>query len=553
MVNPKQNSKTTGKSLPLWQSLNVELKEKDVQKLASEQDWDYVDLKIYPLERDALMLLKKKEVLDTKSLLYFVNGKVLKLASTDPSNQATQTLIASLQKRGYRVSLSLMSEESFQFAWDVYQKWNTEKENELTKTLKQTSAQTFEKEIQNLEELKSKLQTAVGEEILELLNLGALRTGASDIHIDPQAQNVLLRFRIDGLLYEIFRLDLEKYQHLAQQIKYRSNLKANLTSLPQDGHYEFDFQAHKVSVRVATFPTNFGESFVLRFVDKGKTLFGFEELGFQEFLQQKIQTALLRHRGMLLVTGPTGSGKTTTLYALLQKLNNSHSKIVTLENPIEYQLPGLIQSQIDPAHGYDFQTGVRSILRQDPDVLMVGEIRDQETAEIAFQAALTGDLVFSSLHTGRAQEAIPRLFNLGLRPFMLAPGLNAIIAQRLVRKVCPECHLTHTLSATEQQEFQATLTTIKEIMPKIKPLPNLIYQAKPEGCEKCSHTGYRGRTVIGEVLLITEAIRELILKRASADAIFKQARTEGFLTLEEDGLLKVLAGITTLEEVERVK
>ena len=328
-------------------------------------------------------------------------------------------------------------------------------------------------------------------------------------------------------------------------------MKLNVATEPQDGRYYFNFNKRKVDVRVSALPTEYGETFVLRLLDSGKKALDFETMGYVGRNLELVKGATAIANGMVLVTGPTGSGKTTMLYAMLRQFNKPEAKIVTLEDPIEYHLENVAQSQINEKRGYSFGSGLRAILRQDPDVVMLGEIRDLETAETAAQAALTGHVLLSTLHTNSAVDTIPRLLNIGLQPYMVAPAIHTIVAQRLVRVVCKECGQDEAVKDSEKEEIEKVLAGVRTVAPDmVLEIPATIKNAT--GCPKCSHTGYSGRTAIAEVFVFDDTIRDLILGKKSSREILEAARAQGMLTLKEDGMLKVIAGQTTLNEVFRV-
>jgi type IV pilus assembly protein PilB len=328
-------------------------------------------------------------------------------------------------------------------------------------------------------------------------------------------------------------------------------MKVNIEDVPQDGRFVFHVKERKFHVRVSSIPTEYGESFVMRVLDTEKNIVDFPSLGFSGYNLRALEQAISRSAGMILLTGPTGSGKTTTLYSIVHKLNSPELKICTLEDPIEYRLPYLAQSQIDENAGYTFAKGLRALLRQDPDIIMVGEIRDRETGEIAMQAALTGHIVLSTLHTNSSVESISRLVNMGMKPFMIAPALNTVIAQRLVRRVCTQCSYDAPLSQKEQESMYALLEDMKKYHAlETAGLPPTVKAA--QGCDYCSHTGYKGQTALVEVFVIDEDIKEMIMNGAFAGDLLEKARRKGMITMMESGLLQVIAGETTLSEVYRV-
>ena len=338
--------------------------------------------------------------------------------------------------------------------------------------------------------------------------------GISDIHFAPEKEDVRLEVRLHGILEEISRLSHKAYQDFVRQIKFLSKLKLNLTNVPQDGHYTFAQGDRTVNVRVASIPSRFGEKFTLRLLDPDRGIVPLEQLGFDEDIYKKLADIVQLPNGIFLITGPTGSGKTTSLYALLNTIVGKDRNIITLEDPVEYELPGIVQSQIDAEHDYTFASGLRSILRHDPDVILVGEIRDYETAQTAIDAALTGHLVLSTLHTNSAVEAIPRLLAMGVSPYTFAPALRAILAQRLVRTLKPEC--------------------------------------KDGKCDPSNNDSYSGRTSLPELLVATPAIRDLIINNETAETILAKAKEEGYRTMGDWGKILVERGITSESEILRV-
>jgi len=366
----------------------------------------------------------------------------------------------------------------------------------------------------------------------------AINKDASDIHLQPKSATTELRFRIDGVLYDFDPPPKSMLAAITTRIKILSNLDIAERRLPQDGRFKLKVGHNEVDIRVSCFPTIYGESIVLRLLNTSSPLLGLQQLGFSPRDLERFLTFIFRPYGLILVTGPTGSGKTTTLYTALNEIRSSEKNMITLEDPVEYRLPFLQQSQMNSSIGFDFARGLRSILRQDPDVIMVGEIRDRETAEIAIHASLTGHLVFSTLHTNDATGAAVRLINMGVEPCLITSSLIGVLAQRLVRRICPDC----------REEYKVPKETLKKMS-----LPDSIttfYRGK--GCPRCLKSGYRGRTAVFELLASSEAIRNLILARASSDEIKRQAQAEGMKTLRESGVEKLKAGMTTVDELLRV-
>jgi len=386
----------------------------------------------------------------------------LRIAIVDPENPETKKIIAKLKANDYQLNLNLCSLESLNSARQIYKIAKFKPRTETEIQIEERNIVAHDVEIENLSQYANKLETIQADTLLELISAAAIKTSSSDVHIQPEEHSALLRFRIDGVLKTIFQMPSKVYEALIKQIKYEAHLKLNITHLPQDGQFHLKANEVKIDVRVSILPTEYGETIVMRFLDPSRGIVELSKLGIQGKNLKVMEEVMKIQNGMILVTGPTGSGKTTTLYSILNKLNTVEKNILTLEDPIEYHLPRISQSQVDDSKGYSFALGLRSILRQDPDIVMVGEIRDQETAETAAQAALTGHLVLSTLHTNSAVETIPRLVNMGIKPFILAPALNVLIAQRLVRRICPFCAKEKNIPQVEKDYLQKHLGEMQE-------------------------------------------------------------------------------------------
>jgi len=380
----------------------------------------------------------------------------------------------------------------------------------------------------------------------------AVEGGASDIHIEPTKDKSRVRFRVDGILYSSIFLPLSIHSAIVARIKILANLKIDETRIPQDGRFSTRFDGKDIDFRVSTFPTSLGEKVVIRVLDPAEGLKSFEELGLERRNFEMVKAAIKKPYGLILATGPTGCGKTTTLYTILNLLNKEGVNIVTLEDPIEYFIGGVNQSQIRPEIGYSFSQGLRQVVRQDPDIIMVGEIRDEETAALAINAALTGHIVLSTLHTNNAVGVIPRLIDMKVKPFLIPPALSIAIAQRLVAKLCPACKKKVKARKEVKDLILSEVESLPQIIKKeLKiPSPLMVYEAK--GCKKCNFRGFAGRIGVFEVLSMTDELAAIILRTPEEQKIIQEASRQGMITMKQDGILKVLDGITTTEEVLRV-
>ena len=429
----------------------------------------------------------------------------------------------------------------------------------------------IKKKIKNILGLKEEIKQSALKNVSELLEVilgGAMNLDSSDVHIEAEEQQAKIRVRNDGILQDVTTLAREVYEKILSRIKLLSGIKLNITDRPQDGRFSVfvgeltvaETPSHLpphpasrgsvIEIRVSTLPSEYGESVVLRILNP-KSLINLDALGLRADLLNLFKKEIKKPNGMIIVTGPTGSGKTTTLYAFLKQIDKPEIKIITIEDPIEYHLEGISQTQVNPARGYDFATGLQSIMRQDPDVILVGEIRDSKTCQIALQAALTGHLVFSTLHTNDAAGTVARLTSLEGNLVNIGPAINLAIAQRLVRKICPKCVQLKTPGAQDLTKIKKALSGISKTVKAPKVTSKLkIPQAK--GCKQCNFTGYRGRIGIFEAILIDDDMEGFILKNPSIAAFKAEAIKKGMSTIYQDGIIKVLEGLTTIEEVERV-
>jgi len=419
--------------------------------------------------------------------------------------------------------------------------------------ISQSIVKDIQEKVKNIPDLKEKIEKSLKKsvtELLEIILVGAINLDSSDIHIEPEEEQAKFRIRVDGILQDVMSLDLKTNKVLLSRVKLLSKLKLNVTDRPQDGRFSISMGKTPIEIRASALPAEYGESIVLRILNP-KNLISIEALGLRKDLLELFKKEVEKPNGMIIVTGPTGSGKTTTLYAFLKKINKPEIKIITIEDPIEYHLEGISQTQVASEKGYDFANGLRSIMRQDPDVVLVGEIRDFETAKIALQAALTGHLVLTTSHTNDAAGTVARLQALGEKPVNIAPAINMAIAQRLVRKVCEKCIEFKKISASDLVKIKKALKGLpKEI--KVPNLTSAIKIPQTKGCKHCNFTGYQGRIAIFEAFLIDDEIEKFILTSPSIGALRKLATKKGMILMRQDGFIKILEGITTIEEVERV-
>lgn len=500
----------------------------------------FIKLEGKAIGADVLNLVPEPAARRYKIIPFEKQGEELWVAMEDPLDIQ---IIQFVEKRsGMRIKPFLaLPEDILKAIGDQYSQNLT---SEVTSALNEVRSVSPEQDLQQGPEI---IREAPVANIINQLLEYAIKTRASDIHIEPQEDRTRVRYRIDGILQEKILLPKGVHDALISRIKILSVLKIDEKRLPQDGRFTFTYGKDEVDLRISTVPTVFGEKVVMRLLPKTSGAPTLLELGLRGVSLKALEGQLLRTHGIILICGPTGSGKTTTLYSVLSKISTTRVNVVTIEDPVEYQIPGVNQVQVNPQVGLTFASALRSFLRQDPNIIMVGEIRDTETADLAIQAALTGHQVFSTIHTNSASGAPPRLLDMGVEPFLLTSALNAIVGQRVVRKICPHCRV----------QFDApseVVENIKQALGKFIPSSqtNIMKLSKGQGCSFCSKTGYLGRIGIFEVLVISDPLAKLILEHASAQAIEELATSSGMITMKQDGYLKVLEGITTLEEVLRV-
>lgn len=519
-----------------------------ISALAPKYGLAYVDLGDVSVDVDALRLITEADARRAEIAIFARGNENVSVAVRNPNNPHIDEVLKPIRDQGLVPNLFLASLNSLAHAWSRYQDVkkttaevrgvldvNLDTINEIMNTI--TSHLDVGGKIAAVEQERSAERVS---RTIEVIFGGALALGASDIHIEPEVHTVRIRYRLDGVLWDIADIPSDVYKLTISRLKLLSGLKLNIHNEAQDGRFTFDISSRKVEVRSSVIPGAFGESIVMRLLDPDASSFTLERLGLNTKLAEVIAEELARPNGALITTGPTGSGKTTALYAFLQAVHSPQVKIITLEDPVEYKLPGIVQTQVN--EHYSFAEGLRSILRQDPDVIMVGEIRDREVAETALHAALTGHLVFSTLHTNSAVGAFPRLIDLGIDPRMIGSAFNIILGQRLVRRLCEKCRRERD-ATTEEQKLMARIMEQPVAIHKI-------YEAV--GCEECSMSGYKGRIGVFEAVRVDEAVEQAIINDPRESAILEAAKPQGIPTMQQDGVMKVLAGITALDELSRV-
>jgi type IV pilus assembly protein PilB len=528
--------------------------EEKATAMAKKYGLSYIDLSIVPIGAETVNLIPEEDAKKANVAVVYKVGKKFQIAVVDPENYETKKLLEKLKKKeGISYNLVVVSTDGLKRAWSNYDyKTITETFEGQGMSLKKEDLTEFEKGINNIVELKSKISEIHTTEIFDIIIAGAIKTKSSDVHIEPGIDHIRLRYRIDGVLQDIVSLPKKTHRTILSRVKMLSKMKLNVSNIPQDGHFDISLENTTINIRSSILPSNFGESIVLRILCENSIKIQLDELGFNQYYLERMEEQISKPTGMILTTGPTGSGKTTTLYSFIHRLNQPSIKIITLENPIEYRVEGISQTEVSEEEGsLSFISGLKAVVRQDPDVIMVGEVRDPETAEIAIQAALTGHMVLSTLHTNNAAGAIPRLLHLKVDKHLIAPAINAVVAQRLTRLLCEHCK-------EEYVPAQETVEKIKNILSKIPKndeikIPTdikVLYRSK--GCSKCNFIGYSGRIGIFEIFTMTSNMEKVILGDISSSEILEAARKDGMITMQEDGILKALDGLTSLEEIIRV-
>lgn len=547
--------------------IHAEEEENFVKRQADIYDLPYINLKGMAPEPDALKQIKEEDAKLGEIAAFKQIGNKLYIAMYSPQNKNVLQILKNLESHGFLLIKFLCSHSSLKHVWGRYE--DVVEITEEPSGILDLNSEVLKEMLSHIETLDDLRNTILAvangsknfriSRIIELIMQGGLHFKCSDIHIEPEKERVRVRYRIDGELTDICYLDFNTMRLINSRLKLLSGIKLSITKNAQDGRFSIIDQNIEIEVRVSVIPNNYGESYVMRLLDPRNIMANIESLGMTGELYDIVERSIEKPNGIILTTGPTGSGKTTTLYAFVNKLYNPETKIITIEDPIEYHLNGIVQTQVEEEKGYTFLSGLRAAMRQDPDIIMVGEIRDQDTAKVAINAALTGHLVFSTLHTNNAAGTIPRLLELGANPGILASALSLSLAQRLVRKLCPYCK--QEILASEKQTKQITnilgvmITNGKdEILKEIKPATEYkIFKANELGCEKC-HAGYKGRMGIFEAIKIDNTIADILAeeKNINERKIKSAALSQKIPTLREDGIIKVLKGETSYEELSSV-
>lgn len=533
--------------------LRIDEEESLIKSLAQQHGLTYIDLQGISINPAALQLIPESEARTAYIVAFELQYKKLSVAVRNPNNPETKKILAFLSEN-WKVVVYMCSTKSLEHAWTRYE--DRKKTKAVKKGVLDIDAQMI-KDLSVKLTTREKIATYIAEirtlntarrvsATLEAIFAGAIHLSASDIHIEPEETGTRLRYRLDGVLHDILNLEQKIYERLASRLKLLAGLKLNVHSDAQDGRFTFDIGEKKIEVRTSVIPGAKGESIVMRLLDPTVASFNMEELGLNKIMYSVMQEEVKRPNGMIVTTGPTGSGKTTALYAFLRKAHTPEVKIITIEDPVEYKVEDIVQTQVDDE--YTFALGLRAILRQDPDIIMIGEIRDSDVAQTAVQAAQTGHLVFSTLHTNNAAGAFPRLIDLGIDPRMLGSSINIILGQRLLRILCEHCKAPYTASAEEQE----LITSILEGHPEPPKMPEPLVLYSPAGCDQCGDTGFNGRQGIFEAIKVDKAVEAAVIRDPREHVVMEAAQAQGIPTMVEDGIEKVIQGITSLEELKRI-
>jgi type II secretory ATPase GspE/PulE/Tfp pilus assembly ATPase PilB-like protein len=555
-ANQPDEESAQGKFKKKMAEMGVKELEESTAGLATSWGYNYIDLVGFPIAPESISMIDEEEAKQLKTVCFFRDNFNIRLASTDPKNEAVAKKLKELQDKFYfqNGDIYLVSPRSLEYGMKFYRTLPKITEYKEGVEITAEDLERFEAEIEGLASIDEKINRVNITDVITLVIATSLKLNSSDIHVEAGEGGVAVRFRIDGVLQTGATIDSKRWSEVVARLKILARAKINITDRPQDGRFTIKLTDKKIDVRVSFLPTAYGESVVMRLLESDATGLELENMGMLPQALNLLTKEIAKPNGLILTTGPTGSGKTTTLYAALKRINKPGTKIITLEDPIEYHLPNINQSQVDEKKGYTFAKALRSVLRQDPDIIMIGEIRDLETAEIAIQSALTGHLVLSTLHTNDSAGVIPRLLDLGIKPFLLTPAINGIMAQRLVRQLCSECRVAQTLSEAETEQVKKILAVIS---PKAgidipSALPTFYQPGDNKSCPKCGGVGYKGRVGIFEIFTMSDNLKALVAENVPAFKILEAAIEDGMITMLQDGVLKAMAGTTSLEEVYKV-
>lgn len=537
------------------EELHLREEEQLAEMLARKYGIEYADLTKKSIDTDALRLIPEAEARSAEVAAFRKINKKVFVAMRAPERADALQAVEKVNRLGYEVERIIVSRASLDHAWDRYHdiSYATETEAGILTLSNETIQQMLQK-LKTLEDVRAEIASHAGSKdthrvsrILEIVMGGALSLGASDIHLEPEEEGVRMRYRLDGVLIEVLTFDAPTYALVSARIKLLSGLKLNIKNAAQDGRFSIQVNEKEIEIRTSVLPGAYAETIVMRVLDPKTIALPMEALGFDKYLMDIFKVEISKPNGMILNTGPTGSGKTTTLYAFLSQVNEPGVKIVTIEDPIEYHLDGIVQTQV--SRDYTFAEGLRSTLRQDPDIIMVGEIRDAEVASTAINASLTGHLVFSTLHTNDAAGTFPRLIDMGVNADILGAAVTTAMAQRLVRRLCPKCREAKIMSPEEHKIMEPLLKNL----PHPEDIPaNREQMWVPKGCEHCGGLGYKGRIAVVEVILMDKQVEETIRHTSSERDLWAAAKHQQIRRMAQDGAVKVLQGVTSLDELGRV-
>jgi type II secretory ATPase GspE/PulE/Tfp pilus assembly ATPase PilB-like protein len=534
------------------EKITISEKEKETQQLAQASGLPYIELSQFPVTAEALRALPEDIARAQKLICFYFDSEEIRFGCVEPTDEILELIYQAGERHHAHTKLYIISEQSWKRVIALYANLPIVKPISKDINITDEELERFQNNIDDLKSLHDQFAQVPITDVLTLLIAAALKSNASDVHVEAEEKGVAVRYRVDGILHEVANLPREQWKNFVSRIKLLAALKINITDKPQDGRVSLKLSKDSLDIRVSTLPTAWGESVVMRILYSGSAGITFDQLGLRGSAYEHLKREVTRPNGMIITTGPTGSGKTTTMYAILRTLNQPGVKIITLEDPIEIKMEGINQSQVDPTKDYTFSKGLRSILRQDPDICLVGEIRDLDSAEIAIQAALTGHLLLSTIHTNSASGAIPRFLSMGVKPFLLAPALNAVIGQRLVRKICEHCKVKDELNAEKLERINKILSTLPAEETKNVDLNHLQFY-RGAGCKACSGLGYKGRVGIYEIFTMNKEIETVILSQSISEYTIEEiVEKNGMVTMVQDGLLKALDQVTTVEEVFRV-